>query len=120
MNAAERALENDEDTFSIKGITAKESAKILLHVFAHPIKGTKPKVKFPLPDCWTVEEHPKCITSYKDGILWVSSNKDNFKLLKERFYHYMQCTCKIDRIVEQAKNFQDAIDPFKKELKAGK
>ena len=114
MSRAENELEKDKGSFSIKGLSNKESAKILLHILAHPLKGTKSSVKFPVVDGWNVEESGKCVSSFVNGTLWVSSHPDNLKVLKERVYHFIQCTCGIDFAVEQTNTFDEALNYMKK------
>lgn len=104
-----------KNEFWVDGITDKDFAKIYLHLEAHKKKGDEIKTVRQNELIWTLEIGMWAIVSFnkKDGRVLVSTPPENHKILKEMFYHYMQCSCQLDKIIEETNTFEEALSRLK-------
>ena len=52
----------------------------------------------------------KRIVSKQKMLALEAAHPDNLKILKERFYHFLQCTCGIDFAIQQTNTFKEALN----------
>ena len=111
--ASKGAIEMEENfkdyNFFMHDITEKEFAKIFLHLKAHQ---KEIKIVNSSSTGVTLELDKKYILTYvepKKEIL-VSTHPDNVKKLKEMLYHFMACTCDLDKAVNKSNTFMEALE----------